>query len=57
MKARPRREARRSMGKPEGCGMRLGFYGAGVGGGDDRFLGTIPRHERRSPCPKGAWGD
>ena len=57
MKARPRREARRSMGKPEGSGMRLGFYGAGVGGGDDRFLGIILRHERWSPAPLRAKGD
>ena len=35
LKARPRREARRSMGKPEGSGMRLGWHGAGAGSGDD----------------------
>jgi len=57
LKARPRREARRSMGNPECSGMRVYWYGADTGSGYDRFLGTIPRHERRSPCPKGAWGD
>ena len=57
LKARPRREARRSMGKPESSGMLLGWHGAGIGGSDDRFLGTIPRHERWSPAPLRAKGD